>query len=271
MKKFIVFTDLDGTLLDSKTYSFEEALPALALLKEKNIPLILCSSKTRAEVEHWRTLLENEDPFICENGGGVFIPKGYFAFDSGYPAEDAGDYILLRLGASYGHLRKVFKELVNEGFPVKGFGDMNAEEISGLTGLSLEESVMAKEREFDEPFIFAGSEEEKAKLFGAIKKRGLNYTQGRFFHLIGESDKGRAAAILIGLYKKASGEITTVALGDGVNDIPMLSLADHPVLVADRSGKYDERIKVASLILAPGPGPAGWRMAIMELIGKQFP
>ena len=29
MKKLIVFTDLDGTLLDLHTYSFEKALPGL--------------------------------------------------------------------------------------------------------------------------------------------------------------------------------------------------------------------------------------------------
>ena len=36
----LVFTDLDGTLLEYETYSFERALPAIRALKEKNIPLI---------------------------------------------------------------------------------------------------------------------------------------------------------------------------------------------------------------------------------------
>ena len=51
MAKIIVFTDLDGTLLHPRTYSFEAAMPALKLIKEKDVPLILCSSKTRAEIE----------------------------------------------------------------------------------------------------------------------------------------------------------------------------------------------------------------------------
>ena len=42
-----IFSDLDGTLLDHDTYGYEPARPALALLGRKNIPLILCSSKTR--------------------------------------------------------------------------------------------------------------------------------------------------------------------------------------------------------------------------------
>jgi len=273
MKKLIVFTDLDGTLLDSRTYSFEEARPALDLLKEKRFPLVLCSSKTRAEIEHYRRLLQNSDPFISENGGGVFIPKGYFSFHIGgdCPVEERGDYILLRLGAPYDHLRNIFKELANRGFHIKGFGDMSPEEISGLAGLSLEESLMAGEREFDEPFVFRGTEEEKARLISAIEEKGLNYTQGRFFHLMGASDKGRAVAILMEFYKKAFGEISTIALGDGLNDLPMLFLADHPVLVANARGEYDERINLPSLMRAPGPGSAGWGRAVLELLGKGLP
>ena len=49
--KYIVFTDLDGTLIDHNTYSYESAIISLNLLKEHNIPLIFCTSKTRTEIE----------------------------------------------------------------------------------------------------------------------------------------------------------------------------------------------------------------------------
>jgi HAD superfamily hydrolase (TIGR01484 family) len=81
MKKLIIFTDLDGTLLDYSTYSFEPALPALQLLKERDIPFIICSSKTKKEIEYYRKKIGNNHPFISENGGGIFIPKGYFMFE----------------------------------------------------------------------------------------------------------------------------------------------------------------------------------------------
>ena len=76
--RLLVFTDLDGTLLDHESYSFEPALPALAVLKEKNIPLVLCTSKTRAEIELFRIQLKNIHPFISENGGAIFVPKGNY-------------------------------------------------------------------------------------------------------------------------------------------------------------------------------------------------
>ena len=47
--KLVIFTDLDGCLLDRETYSFEPAQAALRLIREKKIPLVLVSSKTRVE------------------------------------------------------------------------------------------------------------------------------------------------------------------------------------------------------------------------------
>jgi predicted mannosyl-3-phosphoglycerate phosphatase (HAD superfamily) len=67
----VVFSDMDGTLLEHSTYSFAEAQPALDLLKSRGIPLDVCTSKTRSEVEFWRRLLGNKHPFIVENGGAA--------------------------------------------------------------------------------------------------------------------------------------------------------------------------------------------------------
>lgn len=199
MKKLIIFTDLDGTLLDCSDYSFDKALPALQLIKEKNIPLIICSSKTRKEIEYYRKKLYNIHPFITENGGGTYIPKDYFKFkiqDSTFEIEEKDGYKIITLGARYPDLRKAIEELRGKGFDIKGFGDMAVEEIASLTKLTREEAEMAKERDFDEPFIFAGTVHELPLLFDAIKKKGFNYTQGQFHHILGNSDKGRAVAYL---------------------------------------------------------------------------
>ena len=67
----LVFTDLDGTLLDHETHSFKRALPAIKILKEKNIPLIFSTSKTRAEIEEVKPQLDN---LILASGNG---PSGW--------------------------------------------------------------------------------------------------------------------------------------------------------------------------------------------------
>jgi mannosyl-3-phosphoglycerate phosphatase len=274
MKHLIIFTDLDGTLLDHATYSFEKAQPALSLLRQQNIPLVICSSKTKSEIEHYRKKLKNTHPFISENGGGIFIPKGYFedsVHSSSFDVGEDHNYLMVRLGAKYSDLRRLIQELRREGFGVRGFGDMTAQEIAELTGLNIHETETAKERDFDEPFIFEGNEDGVPALLKAINKKGFNVTRGRFFHILGNSDKGKAVSILIDLYRKNLGEILTVAVGDSPNDIPMLEVADVPIIVQKSDGKYDSSIHAPNLTRADGIGPHGWNNAILRLLSVSRP
>ncbi len=269
MKNIIVFTDLDGTLLDSGTYSFQEALPSLKLLKEKNIPVVICSSKTRKEIELYRKKLDNNHPFISENGGAIFIPKGYFNLnlrDTIFIADEEKNYYIITLGIPYSELRKAIGFLKEKGFDLMGFGDMTAEEVAGVTGLNIEEAGIAKERDFDEPFIFRGDEKDTESLIASIQSMGLNFTQGRFFHILGNNDKGKAVSILIDLYRKEFGEVKTVAIGDSLNDFPMLEKVKYPVIVKKPGGQYDRRINVPDLIKADGIGPEGWNSAILKIL-----
>jgi mannosyl-3-phosphoglycerate phosphatase len=73
---WIVFTDLDGKLLDHDTYSFEAAMPALAHLRRLQARVVLLSSKTLQEVLFWRTKIISNHPFAVENGGAVFASDG---------------------------------------------------------------------------------------------------------------------------------------------------------------------------------------------------
>jgi mannosyl-3-phosphoglycerate phosphatase family protein len=269
MKQVLIFTDLDGTLLDYSDYSFERALPALEIIERREIPLIICTSKTQTEIEHYRRRLNNRHPFISENGGGVFIPKDYGELQIAnykFKTEEESDYYIIRLGARYDDLRTAIKSLQQEGFDVKGFGDMSIEEVADITGLSKEEAAMAKERDFDEPFIFSGSECKTRTLLQRINEKGFHYTQGIYFHILGNSDKGKAVSILADMYKNALSDIVTVAIGDSLNDVPMLERVDYPVVVQKPDGSYDPRISLPDLIKAPGSGPAGWNKAVIEII-----
>jgi len=271
MKQMLIFTDLDGTLLDYSDYSFAQALPALEIIKQREIPLIICTSKTQAEIEHYRRKLDNRHPFISENGGGIFIPKDYRELritNHEYQTVEEADYYIIRLGTRYDDLRMAIKELQQEGFDVKGFGDMSIEEVADITGLSKKEAAMAKERKFDEPFIFSGSDGKTHKLLERITEKGFHYTQGIYFHILGDSDKGRAVSILADMYRDKFGVIATVAIGDSLNDVPMLERVDYPVVVQKPDGSYDPRISLPGLIKAPGPGPAGWNNAVTEILNR---
>lgn len=270
----ILFTDLDGTLLDGATYSFNAAEEALRLLREHGIPLILVSSKTRAEIEALRVRLRNADPFVVENGGGLFIPTGYFetALEG---AQERGGYDVIELGESYATLRAALTDIGQAaGYRLRGFGDMSVQEVAERAGLAPEEAGLARQREYDEPFIIEHAGEPDAALNEIrcqAEARGFRCTRGgRFFHLMGNSDKGRACRLLMDSYRRQQGRADqppiTVGIGDSLNDLPMLAAVDRPILVQRPDGSYDPEVRLEKVGYAPGIGPAGWNRAVLSLL-----
>ena len=269
--KMVVFTDLDGSLLDPLTYSFDAASEALSLIRTSGIPLILASSKTRAEIEPIRFRLNHLHPFIVENGGGLYIPKGLFDF----PVEETtlrGPYQVIEIGMPYTRLRAALKEIEQRiGSPLRGFGDMSAEEVAERTGLSQPDALLAKQREYDEPFVIEGPSRVTEEIQREIDARGLRCTRGgRFYHLMGRNDKGRACKLLIDCYRRqyrSQGDgLVLVAIGDSLNDLPMLAAVDRPVLVQKPDGSFDPEVQLPNLIRAQGIGPAGWNRAVLDIL-----
>ena len=267
----VIFTDLDGSLLDATTYSYDAAEQALRRITETRTALVLVSSKTRAEMEPLRFRLRLEEPFVVENGGAVFIPKDYFPF----PVEGSvlrGDYRVLEIGTPYAGLRAALKEIA-QGLPSRllGFGDMTVEEVATLTSLSPADARLAKQRDFDEPFVVVGNDLTLEQLRPRVEARGLRCTKGgRFYHLMGANDKGTASLRLIELYRRMARKrehtLMTIGIGDSLNDFPMLQVVDRPVLVQKPDGSYDPDIDLPNLIRGPGAGPVGWDRAVLDLL-----
>lgn len=268
-RKLVIFTDLDGTLLDRNTYSFEPALPALNLIKQKGVPLILSSSKTRAEIERYQKQLENDHPFVSENGGAIFIPKDYFPFPYRFDRE-LGEYVILELGAPYSIIIEILDSIRKEtGISIKGFSDFNEEELSSLCGLGQEETTFAKKREYDEPFIIEGREKESEIVKRKIKEKGMNYAWGgRFHHIFGKNDKGKAVEILKGLYENQFSSIFTVGIGDSLNDLPMLSVVDYPIFLMERDVLLPETLSSIQTTVIDDGGPKAWNEVVLNIVHK---
>jgi mannosyl-3-phosphoglycerate phosphatase len=275
MTHYVVFTDLDGTLLDADTYSWAAATPALEALRVSGIPLVLVSSKTRAEIEPLRCRLQHRDPFIVENGGAVFVPQGLFAF----PLERArtkSPYDVIELGLPYYMLRDVLKQIEEAvETPLQGFGDLSVDGIMHMTGLSRTDASLAKMREYDEPYVLEGPPAVIEEVCRQIVMRGLRWTKGgRLYHLTGDNDKGKAVEILLRCYRKQqrlrcqSPRVESIGIGDSINDAPLLAVVDHPVLVQKPDGSFDPDIHLPQLIRAPGIGPVGWNAAILALLNR---
>lgn len=266
---WVVFSDLDGTLLDHGTYSFEPARPALEALAEAGIPLVLCTSKTRAETERWRAALGNAHPFIVENGGAAYVPKGYFPSGTDFDGHEAG-YGVVAFGRPYAELRRALEAIrVATGLPLRGFGDMTVGEIADRCGFPVGDAALAAERGFDEPFVGADAAD-LARVVREAGALGLRVvTGGRFHHLVGGSDKGRAVRALRDLYAGSRGRVRTMGLGDSPNDEPMLRAVDVPVLVRRPGGGTIDALGLPGLVVAPYAGPEGWREAVLGILAAR--
>jgi len=267
-RKPIIFTDLDGTLLDQNTYSFEPAQPALSLIRQKGIPLILSSSKTRAEIEFYRVKMENNHPFVSENGAAVFVPQGYFSFPFPYDREIEGSFVL-ELGTFYLQIIEVLESIKAEtGIKITGFSDLTVEELASICGSSLKEAEFAKKREYDEAFIIEGEEREIEIVKRKIDEKGMNYVWGgRFHHILGRNDKGKADEILNELYENQYFSIWTIGIGDSLNDIPLLFAVDHPIFLKEEGSPFLEALRLCqNLTIVNGTGPKAWNEAILNIL-----
>ncbi len=260
----IIFTDLDGTLLDPEGHSYDAARPALALIGDMGIPLVLVTSKTRAEVEVWRERLDNHDPFIVENGGALYMPRTCLPFTLQASACD-DRYAVIEFGSPYPELVETLRAAsLESGCRTIGFHDMSTQEISSRCGLSRDQAVLAKQREYDEPFeiLDPGAEQ----LLKCIERRKRRWTcGGRFYHILGANDKAHCVRLLTHFYQRAFGDITTVGLGDGLNDAGFLKVVDIPI-VLKTAGYAQLLARVPQARLSALSGSEGWNREVMEIL-----
>jgi mannosyl-3-phosphoglycerate phosphatase family protein len=268
----VIVTDLDGTLLDPVTYAIDPALHALDRVKRLGIPLVLCSSKTRAEIERIRRRIGISDPFIPENGGAVVVPTGYFGrLPPG--ALVADQRITFKLGRPYAAVVASLKEVAAaERVTVIGFSDMTVSEVAADCGLSLLDAQLAKMRQYDEPFKLVGADPaQRSRFLKALKRRGVRVVSGgRYDHATGDTDKGHAVALLRTLFAERGDPVVLAGLGDGLNDVSLLRAVDHPVIVCNDMCGATARLarKVAGATVTSASGPEGWAEAVTALLDR---
>jgi mannosyl-3-phosphoglycerate phosphatase len=251
----LVATDLDGTLLDRDTYDFAPARPALDALRERGVPLVLCSSKTRAEMEPLAGAIGVPGPLVVENGGAVV--RG-------------GSELVL--GTPRGRLIDALPAVARDaGVRVRSFAEMSVGEVAALTGLPPDQAALAMRREYDEPFVVEDpplrDPQLDARLDRAARERGLRLTHGgRVYHLTGPTDKGHALRVIVQGTALGGGEV--VGLGDAANDLPLLLAVTRPIVMPRTDGTLDSSLAAGlpGAERAPEPGPAGWSTAVLAVL-----
>lgn len=247
---FLIFSDLDGTLLGHDDYSWAPAKPALDALKARGCGVILASSKTAAEIAPLRAEMGLADwPAIVENGAGLLDPGD----DTGSTGDDG----------IYRDLRARLADLP-EGF--HGFGDMDTAEVAATTGLPEQDAARARLRRFSEPGLWTGTDAALERFLEAADAAGLSARRGgRFLTLSFGGTKAGRMDDIIDTYRPRH----TIALGDAPNDSEMLERADIGVIIRNDAapplppmpGEDSGRIRRTT-----EEGPAGWCQAVLGLM-----
>jgi len=229
---------------------------------------VLCTSKTAAEVLPIRAELENEDPFIVENGGGIYIPNSYFSTIP-FETRQIDHFLVISLGRPCSELQEALVRISDEnGWAVESFLQMTASELAEKSGLSLPQAVRSLQREFDLPFRILNQNYSQRQLEDEVQRFGLRLTQGgRFFHLSQDGEKGVAVAQLIELYQiNHGGPVESIGLGDSRNDLSMLRKVQVPVIIPNPHSMAPLTDELPAAQKAHAPGPKGWNDVVLSLL-----
>lgn len=255
--KLLIFTDLDGSLLDHHTYSWAPALEALTLIKEQHIPLVLCSSKTLAELEPIAQALQTDAPLIGENGAVIAY-------------REDGEEKVRTFGTSYSAITQYAHELRQTfGFEFIGFSDMSIAEVMQYTELGETAAIAAKKRQASEPLLWQDSEAQLKLFQRELEKRDLILTKGgRFHHIMSPVDKAMAVNWVREYYQEQEpgAQWRTMGLGDSHNDISMLESTNHPVLIKNPYSCQPDVTHIKHIQITEAIGPEGWNAAVIATV-----
>ncbi len=271
----LIFTDLDGSLLDHHSYSFAPAANYLERLDAQQIPVIPITSKTRAEVLSFRERINNQHPFVIENGAAICIPKDYFD-QCPEQATGQGDYWLISNSEPRAQwlalLHQVGQPFADE---YQTFSSICAEQgiegLAMLTGLTLEQATLAQQREYSESIHWLGTDSRKAEFIAQLNDAGAHLLQGgRFLSMGGNTDKGRALVQLQALYQIQYGQCQSIAIGDSDNDISMLEAADSALVIRSNNHAKPVVKRTNNLYHSNAIGPNGWVEGIAAWLKNHF-
>lgn len=258
----VIFTDLDGTLLDHDNYSYSAAEPALDYIKKHNIPLIFTTSKTAAEVEMLCKQTGFYHPFIAENGGLLAIPEHYFSVD-----QHTKEYRKNIIGVSREEIDLTLNKLADS-YKFKSFRDMSTDELVEHTGLKPDQALYANQRDSTEPLLWLDESTKLLNFANELEKLNLTLISGgRFHHVMGNHDKSTTMSTLLKMYESYwNREITSIALGDSPNDLKMLQTAHYGIVIPNPHAPIMCIDNHASLSRAEQSGPQGWNDSLLVLL-----
>jgi mannosyl-3-phosphoglycerate phosphatase len=273
-QRLVIVTNIDGSLLEPGTQSLPDERAALDFLAARGIPLVINSSRTRAEIERLHQTFQMLTPFISEHGSALFVPHGSFPFvpDRALPALGGG---VLEFGRRYHDvvdtLRQVSREL---GVEIVSFAGLTIQDVARELGVPIVEAQLAKLREYTELFrIVDETDAMRSRLFKALRRRGLRcWRMSSHLLVTATPDRAESLRTLKAIWRQAWGDPIMIGFGDSEDDVAWLRHVDVAIIVqSDRTGVPARVLsKLPTVHVTRSPGRGGWSEAVFEFVGAQL-
>ena len=231
--KTVVFSQVDAALMHPRDAAFTNARNTLRQLVADDVAVVLCSSKTRAELEFIQQTLGIADPFICEHGAASFIPDQYF--DAEIPgARDLSGYQAVEFGRTYADVVEVLRRTAQRlRIKILGFNEMSTEDVARECRLPLLQARLAKLREYEERFrVLDPGPAAGHRLGKALSGSHLRCVAADPFAYVGAPVEHRLGVnMLNGLYRRARGSVLTIGITDRSGEDGLETLVDQVITI----------------------------------------
>jgi mannosyl-3-phosphoglycerate phosphatase len=211
-------------------------------------------------------VLDIREPFICESGGAVYIPRGYFGGSDEVDGEGS-DWEVIEFGRPYTEVNATLQRVAASlQIPILSLEELAAEQLSRELGTTALGAGPGRGRKYDGRFrILASDLHAKPKLFNAMRAAGYRCFSGpKYDHATSVRDCRAPIRLLISLYRAYRDSLIVIGLGDDATDCGLLREVDVPIIVRNDGVDQSPLLrKVPTAYLTSAPGPAGWREAVL--------
>ena len=269
--QLVVVTDIDDSLLEADARALPDERAACEFLAAHGVPLIINSSRTRAEIERLHERLQLVTPFISEHGSALFLPPGCLPVIPERATRTVSGHVI-EFGRPYHEVAEAVRLTSRElGVDIVGFADLTIEDAARELGVTDVEAQLAKLREYTELIrIVDETDSRRSHVFHALRRCGLRCWPTGGHHLV-TATRNRADSLLTlkALWRDACGEPRIIGVGNSEDDVTWLKYTDVAVIVQNDRNDVIPRIlsKLPTALVTPRSGRHGWSDAVFDYVG----
>ena len=259
MNKIIIFTDLDGTLLNEENFSFKQIITFIKnLLKLDNFAIFFISSKTKEEMINLRKKMNINVPLIYENGAGIYDLK----FCNLIKEPLKKNIVLAKQKIK--EIKKKTNLFLGLKSSIRFLDSMDFKEVKMILGLPTDEIKFAIDRKFTRLFLFDGAE---SNLKNQALEHGLSINKGgRVYSISDNFTKADAFKFVKKKIKKNYPHSSFIGLGDSENDKKLLEAVDFACIIKNKNKQLNLNKKTNFIFRSKYEAPFGWREIIKKVM-----